>query len=195
MRDRVILWDVMGTLVHDPFFVEIPQFFGMRLDELIAILHPGSWVRFEKGVIDEQQLIREFFADRRTFDGDGLKSALRQAYKFLPGIEPLLRRLHAMQVPMHTLSNYPCWYELIEEAVTLSRWVQWTFVSCKTGVRKPAPAAYEAALAGLGVPASACVFIDDREVNCEGARAVGMHALRFTTALALEPELQRLGFG
>ena len=30
MRDRVILWDVMGTLVHDPFFVEIPQFFGMR---------------------------------------------------------------------------------------------------------------------------------------------------------------------
>ncbi len=195
MRHRIILWDVMGTLVHDPFFVEVPQFFGMRLDELIAVKHPTSWVRFEKGLIDEEELIRDFFADRRAFDGPGLKAAMRAAYRFLPGIEPLLQRLHGLGVPMHTLSNYPMWFELIEDAVGLSRYVQWSFVSCKTGARKPAAAAYEAALAGLGVPASACVFIDDREANCEGARAVGMQALRFTTAAALEPELARLGFG
>jgi HAD superfamily hydrolase (TIGR01509 family) len=194
MRDRVILWDVMGTLVHDPFYVEVPQFFRMRLDQLIAVLHPGTWVRFEQGVIDEAQLIREFFADRRAFDGAGLKAAMRSAYRLLPGVEALLQHLHAMRVPMHTLSNYPPWYELVEEAVGLSRWVQWTFVSCKMGVRKPALAAYEAALEGLGIPPSACLFIDDRDVNCEGARAVGMQAIRFTSAAALEPELARAGF-
>jgi HAD superfamily hydrolase (TIGR01509 family) len=191
----IILWDVMGTLVHDPFFVEVPQFFGMPLHELIAVKHPTSWLRFEHGEIDEAQVIREFFADRRSFDGEGLKAAMRSAYRFLPGIEPLLQQLHAAGVPMHALSNYSQWYELIEEAVSLSRWVQWSFVSCKTGVRKPAAAAYEAALAALGVPASQCLFIDDREVNCEGARAVGMHAVRFTSVTALEPELARLGLG
>ena len=24
-----LLWDVMGTLVYDPFFAEMPDFFGM----------------------------------------------------------------------------------------------------------------------------------------------------------------------
>ena len=195
MRHRIILWDVMGTLVHDPFFIEVPEFFGMRLDELIAVKHPTSWLRFEQGRIDEEEMLRDFFADRRPCDGPGLKAAMRAAYRFLPGIEQLLQHLHGLGIPMHTLSNYPQWYELIEDAVGLSRYVQWSFVSCKTGARKPAAEAYEAALAGLGVPASACLFIDDREANCEGARAVGMQALRFTSATALEPELSRLGFG
>jgi putative hydrolase of the HAD superfamily len=46
--------------------------------------------------------------------------------------------------------------------------------SAFVGMRKPEPAIYELAVARLGVPADECLFVDDREDNCAGARAAGM---------------------
>ena len=43
----ILLFDVMGTLVHDPFFEEMPEFFGLSFDELLAVKHPSAWVEFE----------------------------------------------------------------------------------------------------------------------------------------------------
>jgi len=31
---------------------------------------------------------------------------------------------------VHALSNYPCWYHIIEEKLQLSRFLSWTFISC-----------------------------------------------------------------
>jgi putative hydrolase of the HAD superfamily len=42
------------------------------------------------------------------------------------------------------------------------------------GMRKPEPAIYELTLDKLGLPAQACVFVDDLEVNVDAARALGM---------------------
>lgn len=53
--------------------------------------------------------------------------------------------------------------------------------SCEVGMRKPDPAVYELACARLGVSPSACVFVDDFEVNCATARSLGMTAVRFET--------------
>lgn len=51
--------------------------------------------------------------------------------------------------------------------------------SAFVGVRKPDPAIYELTVTGLGLPASECLFIDDIEVNCIGAREAGMNAVVF----------------
>lgn len=50
---RVLLLDVMDTVVADPFFEHMPRFFGMSFQELLAAKHPDAWVRFERGVIDQ----------------------------------------------------------------------------------------------------------------------------------------------
>ena len=47
------------------------------------------------------------------------------------------------------------------------------------GVRKPEPAIYAIVLERLGLPAGACVFVDDLEVNVTGARDAGMHGVHF----------------
>lgn len=172
----------MGTLVSDPFYDVVPEFFGMSLDELIAVKHPSAWVSFERDHIDEPRMLADFFADGRDYDRDGLVSAMKAAYDWLPGIAPLLERLSAAGVEMHTLSNYPQWWRYIEDSLTLSRWVRWTFVSCKTGLRKPEPAAYRQALAALGVRPDQAIFVDDREDNCTAARAEGIDAIRFQDA-------------
>jgi putative hydrolase of the HAD superfamily len=51
--------------------------------------------------------------------------------------------------------------------------------SAFVGMRKPDPEIYELCMARLGVTATECLFVDDREDNCAGAEAVGMHAVRY----------------
>lgn len=51
--------------------------------------------------------------------------------------------------------------------------------SCEIGSIKPEPRIYQHVLDGLGVPASDALLIDDRQVNIDGAAAIGMHGIRF----------------
>jgi putative hydrolase of the HAD superfamily len=51
--------------------------------------------------------------------------------------------------------------------------------SAFAGMRKPDPEIYELTLSRLGLPAEACLFLDDLDVNVEAARALGMHAVHF----------------
>ena len=63
--------------------------------------------------------------------------------------------------------------------------------SAFVGLRKPEPEIYELTLERLGgLRADECVFVDDLEVNCETARALGMVAVRFETAQQAIAELE-----
>ena len=58
---------------------------------------------------------------------------------------------------------------------------------------KPQPQAYLATLERLGISPEQCIFVDDTEVNVDGARAVGIDAFRFVSAEALDRELRARG--
>ncbi|HWI06352.1 MAG TPA: HAD family phosphatase [Solirubrobacteraceae bacterium] len=62
--------------------------------------------------------------------------------------------------------------------------------SAFVGVRKPDPAIYELTIARLGVIASQCLFVDDREDNCEGAAAVGMRVVCYEDAAQATAEIR-----
>jgi len=64
--------------------------------------------------------------------------------------------------------------------------------SHRTGRRKPDPEAYRAAARDLGVPPEDIVFVDDKSRNTEAARRLGMTAIRFEGATALERALRDL---
>jgi len=51
-----------------------------------------------------------------------------------------------------------------------------------TGILKPDPRAYMLCLEALGLPAAACVFVDDQRRNVEGALQAGMRAVLFDVA-------------
>jgi putative hydrolase of the HAD superfamily len=51
--------------------------------------------------------------------------------------------------------------------------------SAFVGTRKPEPQIYELTLARLGVSAQAALLIDDLELNCDAAQALGMEAVWF----------------
>ncbi|MEA2362175.1 MAG: putative hydrolase of the superfamily [Thermoleophilaceae bacterium] len=56
--------------------------------------------------------------------------------------------------------------------------------SAFVGMRKPEPGIYQLTLERLGggLRAEECLFVDDIELNCEAARALGMTAVRFDHA-------------
>jgi putative hydrolase of the HAD superfamily len=57
-------------------------------------------------------------------------------------------------------------------------------------MRKPEPAIFQLTIERLGVPARACLFLDDLEVNCDAARALGMRTVWFRSAGQAIAEVQ-----
>jgi putative hydrolase of the HAD superfamily len=51
--------------------------------------------------------------------------------------------------------------------------------SAFVGMRKPDAAIYELTLERLRLPAAACAFVDDLEVNVDAARELGLHGVHF----------------
>ncbi|KAI5428460.1 hypothetical protein KIW84_033445 [Lathyrus oleraceus] len=70
----------MDTIVRDPFYKDIPAFFGMSFDEFIVSKHPTAWIQFEKGLIDEVELARILFKDGRDFDLEGKRKPDAEFY-------------------------------------------------------------------------------------------------------------------
>ncbi len=64
--------------------------------------------------------------------------------------------------------------------------------SAFVGMRKPEPAIYALTLERLGLPAEACVFVDDLEVNVVGAQEAGMQGIVFRDTASAVAELESL---
>ncbi|WVZ04745.1 hypothetical protein V8G54_018091 [Vigna mungo] len=234
----VLLFDIMDTLVRDPFYQDVPAFFGMSLKELIDIKHPTAWIEFEKGLIDEMELARKFFKDGRDFDLEvkdqadteeltigcfilvvysqyyvlaflllfaineyygpsgncnSLKTCMKSGYSYIEGIEPLLLSLKKNNYEMHAFTNYPIWYQLIEDKLKLSTYLSWTFCSCTFGKRKPDTEFYNEVVRHLNVDPTNCIFVDDRQTNVEAATEVGIRGLHFKNVNLLCEKLSLMG--
>lgn len=67
------------------------------------------------------------------------------------------------------------------------------FSSCFLGIRKPDEAIYRLALQVAQRKAEECLFIDDREVNLECPREMGLQTILFESAPQLKDALQAIG--
>jgi len=111
----------------------------------------------------------------------------------IPGTCEMLRRLHT-RYPLYLLSDTnEIHFGYVKETVEAVRLFDQCIVSYEVGAMKPEPRIYQEALRRSGLPAGACVFIDDRAGNVEGARRVGMHAFQFISPEQCAAELARLG--
>ena len=109
-----------------------------------------------------------------------------------PMIE-LMRELKASGKRMAMLTNNvrewePLWRTMLPVDEIFELVVDSAFV----GLRKPQPEIYELTLERFGMPAEACLFVDDLAHNCEGARKAGMSAVHFRDNEQAIPEIRGL---
>jgi putative hydrolase of the HAD superfamily len=64
--------------------------------------------------------------------------------------------------------------------------------SAFVGMRKPEPQIYALTLERLGLPAEACAFVDDLEINVDAARSLGMAGIVHRDTAATVTKLDEL---
>jgi putative hydrolase of the HAD superfamily len=201
---RALISDFGGVLTTplSAGFLAYQEEAGVRLEELglamqrAAELH-GEHPLFalERGEIPETEFARRL--GEQLGDGFDL-GRLRQLY--FDRIEPnppmigYVAELRERGLRTALLTNNvrewePLWRAKLPELDDIFEVV---VDSAFVGMRKPEPRIYELTLERLGggLSAEECLFVDDLELNCEAARALGMTAVRFEHAEQAIAELE-----
>ena len=165
---------------------------GVTLEELGLAMARATEVHdehplyaLERGEITEAEFARQL---EEQLNGRFNLGRLRELYfERLEPNEPMIRHvgeLRARGLRTALLTNNvrewePLWRAKLPELDDLFEVV---VDSAFVGLRKPEPEIYELTLERLGLSAGECLFLDDLEVNCRAAHALGMTAVRFETA-------------
>jgi len=150
----------------------------------------------DTGQLDlDQYLDRTIFYRPRPFPKQAVRDFIYALSEALPDSLALLARLaQARKVFLATLNNESRELNLHRiEKFGLRNYFSVFFSSCYLGVSKPDPQIYRLALDLSQRQAEECVFIDDRSLNLECARQLGLHTIQFLNARQLESDLRSLG--
>jgi 2-haloacid dehalogenase len=113
----------------------------------------------------------------------------------VPGVHELVAELDSKGVPLFAITNFSAdfWPSFHAKEEHFFRRFRDIVVSGQEKLLKPDPALYYRALDRFGLKPAQALFIDDRLINVEGARAVGMHAHLFLGADDLRARLEAEG--
>lgn len=194
-----IFWDLGGVLLTnawdraqreralDQFHLD-PVEFGDRHEMVVS--------SFERGKISlNEYLDRTIFYRPRPFTRETFKEYMFSLSQPEPGTLELARGLaHSGKYFMSTINNESTELNLYRIETYGLREIFSLFVSsCFVGLRKPEQGIYRLALEITQRAPENCCFIDDRALNLECARKLGMHTIEMDTVEQLRQELQKLG--
>ena len=179
---RAIAFDVMDTLLRDPFREALEAATGRPLEEFIASRDPSAYPAFERGELDEAAYWAVYTRAGIDVDPAAFHRVRRAGTHWLPGMRELITELDGIVVRA-TASNYPHWIDELART-HLNGGFEHIVASCHLGVRKPDPAFFERLLEQIGHGPDHVLFLDDRPSNVEAAASFGLRAHRFTDAVS-----------
>lgn len=112
-----------------------------------------------------------------------------------PHMVAWLRELRAAGIKTALLSNiHPAMISYLRENFDWLELFDFKTFSAEVRLIKPEPAIYDHTLRGLAAAPHETLFVDDREVNVEAARVLGIRAVRFRSVQQLRQDLEAVGF-
>jgi FMN phosphatase YigB (HAD superfamily) len=197
-RIRGIIFD-FGNVIYRfdnrRIFAGLSPLCGRSVEELAALLGRSTLpLDYEAGQVDSSEFLEG--VSRLCgfpFERVAFIRAFTEIFTPIEGTLELIRCL----APHHRLgliSNTNPWH--FEHAIrTCEVFPLFRAVTLSHEMKalKPDPRLFEDSLAKLGLPAEACVFIDDRPEFAEGAARFGMRGITYTDHPTLIRELQALG--
>ena len=196
---RAIFWDVGGVLLTNAWDRAqreraLEQF---QLDEAeFDDRHEMVVSSLERGKISfDEYLERTVFYRPRPFAREVFKDYVFSLSQPHADALALARELtNSGKYLMATINNESKELNLYRIQTFGLREIFSLFVSsCFVGLRKPEEGIYRLALEVTQKPPEECCFIDDRPLNLEAARHMGMHTLEMEDVGRLRQELQKLG--
>jgi putative hydrolase of the HAD superfamily len=194
-----IFWDVGGVILTNGWDhgsrMEAAQTFGLDWEEFRE-RHDLSFPAFDSGQITlNQYLDRTLFYRPRPFTREEFTAFMFAQSREYPETRAVLSSVArtgkyfvaSINNEPRELNNYRI------EAFGLRKDFQAFFSSCYLNARKPEETIYRIALEVTQRPPETAVFIDDRTLNLENPRRLGMHVVHHQTAEQLRNDLRALG--
>ena len=198
---RIILFDLMDTLVVDPYHDLLANFpSGLTPRDFFRHKNQDVFEAFERGEISENEYFRAYYKPDVPEEKlkilptpASLKKKMYRSVSFLDGIADLLNEIHGRpDLRLGVASNYSMWYrEILAKRGEIETWMDYLFFSCEMGVRKPDPAYYELIENSLkkahpALRGEQIFFTDDRDKNLTAAHQRGWstHKMEGTPGLS-----------
>jgi putative hydrolase of the HAD superfamily len=194
-----LFWDIGGVILTNGWDhqsrMEAVQTFGLDWEEFRE-RHDLSFPAFDAGQITlNQYLDRTLFYRPRPFTREEFTAFMFAQSREYPETRAVLSSVaRARKYFVASINNEP--RELNDyriEAFGLRRDFEAFFSSCYLNARKPEETIYRIALEVTQRPPETAVFIDDRALNLENPRRLGMHVVHHQTAEQLRNDLRALG--
>jgi len=194
-----LFWDVGGVILSNGWDraarEQAAGKFGLdRLD--FEDRHELAGPAFDTGQVTlDEYMQRTIFYRPRPFTRDEFKAFLFAQSREYPEARAVLDRLaRSGKYLLATINNEALELNIYRiEKFGLRKDFIAFFSSCYLGVRKPDAAIYRVALQVTASAPGECLFIDDRELNLECARLLGMRTIHYQNAAQLREELDRNG--
>jgi putative hydrolase of the HAD superfamily len=191
---QAVLWDFGGVILSSPFeaFARYEAANGLppNFIRMLNSRNPdtNAWARMERSEISLDEFSQAFQAEAAALghrvDGRQILAALSGEVR--PRMVTALRRCREhFRIACITnnirtgdgpgMARSPQKAAAVAEIMTLFEHI---VESSKLGMRKPDPRIYEHTCKLLGVPPTACVYLDDLGINLKPARAMGMRTVK-----------------
>ena len=194
-----LFWDIGGVVLTNGWDhnarMEAVQTFGLDWEEFRE-RHDLSFPAFDAGQITlNQYLDRTLFYRTRSFSKEEFTAFMFAQSREYPETRAVLSdAARTGKYYVASINNEP--RELNDyriEAFNLRKDFQAFFSSCYLNARKPEETIYRIALEVSQRPPANSVFIDDRPLNLENPRRLGMNVVHHQNAKQLRSDLQALG--
>jgi putative hydrolase of the HAD superfamily len=156
--------------------------------------HELSFPAFDSGHITlDEYLDRTLFYRSRSFTREEFTAFMFAQSKEFPESRAILEKTaRSQKYFIGSINNEPL--ELNQyriEAFNLRREFLVFFSSCFVHARKPEELIFRVALEVTQRPPQQCIFIDDRPLNLESPRRLGMNVIHYQNAQQLRADLQK----
>lgn len=194
-----LFWDIGGVILTNGWDREsrreAAKAFPIDMDEF-QDRHDLSFPAFDSGQISlNEYLDRTLFYRPRSFTREEFTAFMFAQSKEYPESRAILgAAVRSGKYFIGAINNEPL--ELNQyriEAFRLRRDFQVFFSSCYVRSRKPEETIFRVALEVTQRPPEQCVFIDDRPLNLESPRRLGMNVIHYQNAEQLRTELRNHG--
>lgn len=194
-----LFWDIGGVILTNGWDRgsrrEAATAFHLDWEEF-QDRHDLSFPAFDAGHIKlDEYLGRTLFYRPRSFTSDEFTAFMFAQSKEFPDSRAILSAAaRSGKYFIGSINNEP--FELNEyriEAFSLRRDFQVFFSSCYLGCRKPEENIFRIALEVTQRKPENCLFIDDRPLNLESPRRLGMNAIHYQNAQQLRQDLRKFG--
>jgi len=196
---KAIFWDVGGVLASNAWDrgQREQALAHFKLDkEEFADRHELVVASFERGKIDlSEYLERTVFYRSRPFTEDEFRDYIFSLSHPNPEVLSFAKSLaDSGRYLMGTINNESLDLNLYRIKKFGMRAIFRVFISsCFVGYRKPEPEIYKLALEITQQISQECCFIDDRALNLEAAKRLGMHVIEMDGLDQLRSDLGGLG--